>query len=143
LAELQRPSPAPAPPASPFQPFKKLSDLAALYNNTFNAASVGSPTLLDAISTIATPGSPATNWGKWERDAIIAKSADLFTTSNADFQTYTILMRADSYSSGPGMEDVGKGTVLGTTYAVAEVLRDPVPVGGRHPIRIQSFKILE
>ena len=139
LAEIQKEKKA----------FQYISDLAAPFSDINSIQDIFSR-CVDNNGILAPIGNP----GKWERDAIIANSAGLFTLRD---QTYTILMRADSFTSGFGMEDVQKGSTLGTSYAIAEVWRDPEPMKNPttgeiiyddkqkplHEIRIQNFRILE
>ena len=124
--------------------FMRPSDLAGLFEGAGRfQSSGGADTIVDVIfnSKNNSDLKKGAIFGKWERDALIANSVNLFSTRD---QTFTILMRADSFTLGPGMQDVGKGTVLGTAYAVADIWRDPVPdANGRHPVHVQSFKILE
>jgi len=126
---------------------KYLSDLAALFDGAPHGPSwtrlsgsvpPGGATIASLMNSIRTGGN---QYGEWEREALIANAANLFTLRD---QTYTILLRADAFTSGHGMEDIQKGSTLGTAHAVVEIWRDPVPdASGRHNIQIQNFRILE
>ena len=128
--------------------FNHLSDLASLYHGDncmdWQVMTNSVRAVYNAMNFSAV--------GKWERDALIVNSVNLFTLRD---QTYTILMRADA------SRDLEKGPALGTAYAIAEIWRDPQPKrdgSGKimydgesnltkrrplHDIRIQSFRILE
>lgn len=114
LAEKQRQLP---------KGFSYLSDLAALYEDTpsFNVPPADQPfqALIQAFGS-----SKRDNIGEWEREALIANTAGLFTLRD---QTYTVFIRADSFKSGFGNQSLQKGAPLGTAYAVMDVWRDPIP----------------
>ena len=141
--------------------FKYTSDLASMFEgaSTLNNApdSQGTPGKTSIAYLVGTalsgnPNSPNWTFGEWEREALIANSANLFTLRD---QTFTILLRADAFTSGFGMQDIQKGSTLGTAHAIVEVWRDPEPLkvnnvvqkdsAGKniHPMRILNFKILE
>lgn len=123
-------------------PFTRLSDLAAIFdgapclNKTANDKSV--------VNVLIAGAGNNQTIGEFEREALIANAANLFTLRE---QTYTILLRADSFTSGFGMDDLEKGSTLGTAYGIAEVWRDPEPttIDGKkfHRMHIQNFKVLD
>ncbi len=83
----------------------------------------------------------------YSRESFIRNSVEHFTTRG---QTYIVLLRADAYS--PKFGSSVDGTTLASSYAIAELWRDPEPVrtaGGEeiepkyHNWVIRSFRILE
>jgi len=117
--------------------FDRLSDLAALYStNVLGRVKIDDMLADRGVSQV----------GKWNRDALIANAADLFTLRG---QTYTILMCADA------SKDL-HSPPLGSTHAIAEIWRDSEPMRNAsgntmmdgdnkpmHEVRILNFRILE
>lgn len=90
-------------------------------------------------------------FGEFEREALIRNACGLFTDSG---QTFTIVLRAEAFSSYYGASNVREGTVNAVKTAVAQVWRDSTPrVGPEYnkngdkkqinPFVIRSFKIID
>lgn len=131
-------------------PIDNLSELACIYANL----PVGQA---DPIPKIATPNpvsvvfdrckaapSGITEIGEFEREAVIRNVSNLLTTRQ---QLFTIILRADAFTTRFGSDKLADGTVLSSANAVAQVFRDPIPrvEGGvtNHPITVRMLKILE
>lgn len=127
-------------------PFTRLSDLGRMFRDTPQlgkatpgAYSGGEP--LQALTKVV----PAGQVGEFERESLIRNASGLFTLRG---QTFTIILRADSFSPRFGMTGVKQGNVLATSTAVAQVWRDTEPmiekdkITKNYPIFIQSFKML-
>ena len=65
-------------------------------------------------------------------------------TRTAPKGTFTIILRADSFSAKYGWQDLKHGNVMGTAQAVAQIWRDPLPLpnSNRHRCFVRLFKIL-
>lgn len=87
----------------------------------------------------------AKRYGEFERESLIRNACGLFTDRG---QTFTILLRAEAFSSYYGAINVREGTVNAVKTAVAQVWRDNVPRKGPNgkvinPFVIKYFKILD
>jgi hypothetical protein len=98
------------------------------------------PAVAEPVQLLAMATSGKGGFGELEREALIRNACELFTLRQ---QTYTIVIRADSFSPFFGMTGVKKGSVLATAQAVAQVWRDPYPdPDGNHPCFVQFFKLI-
>ncbi len=80
------------------------------------------------------------NYGEFEREALIRNSCGLFSTRG---NTFTILMRAESYSPTLYYETTMGGNPNASVVAIAQIWRDTVKdADGQYPVLIQFFKIL-
>lgn len=123
-------------------PISKLSDLAYIY------ARLNIPPALNPINPLvlrtgsAIEGAKYT--GEFEREAVIRNVANLLTTKQ---QLFTIVLRADAFTTRFGSDKLADGTVLSSITAIAQVFRDPVATedGGikNHDVTIRLLKILE
>ncbi|MDD5706110.1 MAG: hypothetical protein PHR35_09300 [Kiritimatiellae bacterium] len=124
-------------------PFTRLSELSRIFQGTTQiGAAIGSgvPAVKEPVQLLAKAAGNL-GFGEFEREALIRNACELLTTRQ---QIFTILIRADAFSSTYGMEGVSQGNVLATATAVAQVWRDPVPdAEGNHPCFVQYFKILD
>lgn len=66
-------------------------------------------------------------FGEFERESLIRNACGLFTTRG---QSFTILLRAESFSSYYGGVNVREGTVNAAKTAIAQVWRDSLPRNG-------------
>ncbi len=126
-------------------PFGRLSGLGRLFDNPGNAPA-------NPLQLLADVTGGATEFGEFEREALIRNACGLFTLRG---QTFTIILRADAFAPKFGMKGVKQGNVLATATAVAQVWRDTEPVitesrdaanklvyTYNYPTFIQFFKIL-
>ncbi len=110
-------------------PCYRLSDMARLFDGDN----------YDEVSTIlaATYGQ---NYGEFEREALLRNSCGLFSTRG---NTFTILMRAESYSPTLYYKSTMGGNPNSSAVAIAQIWRDTVKdTSGHYPVLIQFFKIL-
>lgn len=61
----------------------------------------------------------------FEREALIRNSVGLLTTRQ---QVFTLVLKADAFTSKFGFDDAGHGTTLSSAQAIVQVWRDPEPV---------------
>ena len=126
-------------------PFTRLSDLGRMFQDTpqLGKSTPGAYSGSEPLQAL-TKVVPAGQIGELEREALIRNASELFTLRG---QTFTIILRADSFSPRFGMTGVKQGNVLATSTAVVQVWRDTEPIiekdGTRnYPTFIQSFKML-
>ena len=134
-------------------PFERLSDLGRFFKDTprlgIASGAYTDPYPLAALS--AAVGADR-GVGEFEREALIRNLCNLVTLRG---QTFTIILRADAFSTRFGRKDVATGSVLATAMAVAQVWRDTEPMvtesrdaAGKlvytynYPTFVQFFKIL-
>jgi hypothetical protein len=87
------------------------------------------------ISAGGAPGSAFV--GEFEREAVIRNIAGLLTVKQ---QMFTIILRADAFSTRFGSDKLKDGTVLSSATAIAQVYRDAAPP---HKVTVRLLKILE
>jgi hypothetical protein len=110
-------------------PVRGLSDLASVY-----AAGSSSAQLLK--THLSSFGS-SPNVGEFEREALIRNLAGLLTVKQ---QMFTIILRADAFTTRFASNKLKDGTVLSSATAIAQVYRDAAPP---HKVTVRLLKILE
>ncbi len=111
-------------------PCNRLSDLSLLFDEDNYDVAVD---ILDRIC-----GKEA--FGEFEREALLRNSCGLFSTRG---NTFTILMRAESYSPTLYYKSTMGGNPNSSAVAIAQIWRDTVKdTSGHYPVLIQFFKIL-
>jgi Tfp pilus assembly protein PilX len=75
--------------------------------------------------------------GEFEREAVIRNIAGLLTVKQ---QMFTIILRADAFTTRFGSDQLKDGTVLSSAIAIAQVYREATPP---HKITMRLLKILE
>jgi len=110
-------------------PFYRLSDMALLFDGD-NYDFV--PEILEETY--------GANYGEFEREALIRNSCGLFSTRG---NTFTILMRAESYSPTLYWMSTMGGNPNAAAIAIAQIWRDTIKdENGQYPVLIQFFKAL-
>jgi hypothetical protein len=110
-------------------PIRGLSALANVYSKGSTSAQLIKTHLLSFGS------SP--NVGEFEREAVIRNIAGLLTVKQ---QMFTIILRADAFTTRFGSDQLKDGTVLSSAIAIAQVYREATPP---HKITMRLLKILE
>jgi hypothetical protein len=110
-------------------PVRGLSALANVY-------SAGS-TSAQLISTYLSSFGSSKFVGEFEREAVIRNLAGLLTVKQ---QMFTIILRADAFTTRFGSDKLKDGTVLSSAIAIAQVYREAAPP---HKITVRLLKILE
>jgi hypothetical protein len=77
------------------------------------------------------------NVGEFEREAVIRNLSGLLTVKQ---QMFTIILRADAFTTRFGSDKLKDGTVLSSATAIAQVYRDAAPP---HKVTVRLLKILE
>ena len=94
--------------------------------------------MLDEI--VKETASNGKNYGEFEREALIRNSCSLFSTRG---NTFTILMRAESYSPTLYYKSTMGGNPNSSVVAIAQIWRDTVKdENDQYPVLVQFFKIL-
>jgi Tfp pilus assembly protein PilX len=115
-------------------PVRGLSALA----NVYSAGSTSAELLKDYLLLIgAPPFGSYPNVGEFEREAVIRNIAGLLTVKQ---QMFTIILRADAFTTRFGSDKLKDGTVLSSAIAIAQVYREAAPP---HKITVRLLKILE
>ena len=110
-------------------PIRGLSALA----NVYSAGSSSAQAIKDHLLTMATDK----NVGEFEREALIRNLSGLLTVKQ---QMFTIILRADAFTTRFGSDKLKDGTVLSSAIAIAQVYRDAAPP---HQVTVRLLKILE
>lgn len=110
-------------------PVRGLSTLANVY-------SAGS-TSAELLKTYLASFGSSPNVGEFEREAVIRNIAGLLTVKQ---QMFTIILRADAFTTRFGSDKLKDGTVLSSAIAIAQVYREATPP---HKITVRLLKILE
>ena len=114
-------------------PIRGLSDLASIYAPGSSSAQL--------IKTHLSSFGSSPNIGEFEREAVIRNIAGLLTTQQ---QMFTIILRADAFTTRFASDRLKDGTVLSSATAIAQVTREAVAgAGGRHKTTVRLLKILE
>jgi len=80
-------------------------------------------------------------WSDLERESLLVNALGLLTVRQ---NLFTIVLAANSYSMQVGGDRAVGGAVLASTYAVAEVWRDPFrSLSGKHDWNVRYFRIVE
>ncbi len=124
------------------RPVNSLSQLSRIYGEAANPVP-GIQAWLNSRSAFLNP-----NLGEFEREAVIRNVVNLLTTKQ---QIFTIVLRADAFTTRFGSDKLKDGTVLSSAIAVAQVTRDPIPTGDSsvtparpyHKTTVRMLKILE
>lgn len=130
-------------------PIDKLSDLACIYTNL--PAAPGAPSLAtpNPVSVVIDRCNAAPTGikaiGEFEREAVIRNVCNLLTTKQ---QLFTIILRADAFTTRFGSDKLSDGTVLSSANAIAQIFRDPVKTTEAdgheyHKVTVRMLKILE
>jgi hypothetical protein len=115
-------------------PVRGLSALA----NVYSAGSSSAQLIKDYLFAIgAPPIGSYPNVGEFEREAVIRNIAGLLTVKQ---QMFTIILRADAFTTRFGSDQLKDGTVLSSAIAIAQVYREATPP---HKITMRLLKILE
>jgi hypothetical protein len=115
-------------------PVRGLSALA----NVYSAGSTSAQLIKDYLFAIgAPPFGSYPNVGEFEREAVIRNIAGLLTVKQ---QMFTIILRADAFTTRFGSDQLKDGTVLSSAIAIAQVYREATPP---HKITMRLLKILE
>jgi hypothetical protein len=115
-------------------PVRGLSDLA----NVYSAGSSSAQLIKDYLFSIGTlPSGSYPYVGEFEREALIRNLAGLLTVKQ---QMFTIILRADAFTTRFGSDKLKDGTVLSSATAIAQVYREATPP---HKITVRLLKILE
>ena len=112
-------------------PIRGLSALA----NVYSAGSSSAQLLKTYLASSSFDSSP--NVGEFEREAVIRNIAGLLTVKQ---QMFTIILRADAFTTRFGSDKLKDGTVLSSAIAIAQVYREATPP---HKITVRLLKILE
>ncbi|MBM4165073.1 MAG: hypothetical protein FJ222_11630 [Lentisphaerae bacterium] len=110
-------------------PVRGLADLASVY-------SAGSSSAQLLKTYLASFGS-SQDVGEFEREAVIRNIAGLLTVKQ---QMFTIILRADAFTTRFASDKLKDGTVLSSATAIAQVYRDAAPP---HQVTVRLLKILE
>lgn len=111
-------------------PCYRLSELALLYEADY--------AILDKV--VNETANNNRNYGEFEREALLRNVCSLFSTRG---NTFTILMRAESYSPTLYYQSTMGGNPNASLVAIAQIWRDTVKdENGQYPVLIQFFKIL-
>jgi hypothetical protein len=115
-------------------PVRGLADLANVYSADSLSAQLIKQHLID-ISAGGASGSAFV--GEFEREAVIRNIAGLLTVKQ---QMFTIILRADAFTTRFASDRLQDGTVLSSATAIAQVYRDAAPP---HKVTVRLLKILE
>jgi Tfp pilus assembly protein PilX len=123
---------------------------APLATNLYNGLRANGPvTNLSALANVYSAGSSSAqliktylssfgaNVGEFEREAVIRNLSGLLTVKQ---QMFTIILRADAFTTRFGSDKLKDGTVLSSATAIAQVYRDAAPP---HKTKVRLLKILE
>jgi Tfp pilus assembly protein PilX len=113
-------------------PVRGLSALA----NVYSAGRTSAELLTNHLENATTM--PDTRYvGEFEREAVIRNLSGLLTVKQ---QMFTIILRADAFTTRFGSDKLKDGTVLSSATAIAQVYRDAAPP---HKVTVRLLKILE
>jgi hypothetical protein len=112
-------------------PVRGLADLA----NVYSAGSLSAQWITNHFESLSMPNTRYV--GEFEREAVIRNIAGLLTVKQ---QMFTIILRADAFTTRFASNRLQDGTVLSSATAIAQVYRDAAPP---HKVTVRLLKILE
>jgi Tfp pilus assembly protein PilX len=112
-------------------PVRGLADLA----NVYSSGSLSAQWIKNHLESLSMPNTRYI--GEFEREAVIRNIAGLLTVKQ---QMFTIILRADAFTTRFASDRLQDGTVLSSATAIAQVYRDAAPP---HKVTVRLLKILE